>query len=114
MFGVNKTGQDTLAPQFRRGRKAPSKTDAAIEWNEGLRFSIESNMRWLRKVGLDEIRRKVLNTLKAAGDIMPKETDIETLVETALYEKSERLALEARDEQQRFASAAAILSVGGG
>lgn len=110
MFGVNTAGQDTLAPQFRRGKAAPT-TTAKVERTEGLRFMIESNMRWLRHCGLDNIRRRVLETLKAAGDLLPPEANIEDLVESALYEKAERLALEGQDEQHRMASAAAILSI---
>lgn len=110
MFGVNTAGQDTLTPQFRRGKAAPT-TTAKVERIEGLRFMIESNMRWLRQVGLDNIRRRVLEALKAAGDILKPEADIEALVEQALYEKAERLALEGQEEQHRMASAAAILSI---
>lgn len=110
MFGVNAAGQDTLSPQFRRGKQGPAR-GTEVERKEGLRFIIESNMRWLRHCGLDNIRRRVLETLKAAGDILEPETDIETLVEQALYEKAERLALECQDEQHRMASAAAILSI---
>ncbi|MBI2638349.1 hypothetical protein HYW83_02045 [Candidatus Peregrinibacteria bacterium] len=110
MFGVDTSGNDTLSPQFRRGKQGPT-SGAKAERKEGLRFMIESNIRWFRQCGLDAIRRKVLETMQAAGDLLPPEADIEGLVEQALYDKAERLALEGQNEQHRMASQAAILSI---
>ncbi len=110
MFGVNSSGEDTLAPQFRRGGEGGSEWGRSVERDEGFKIAVEGNTAWLRKIGFEKIRERILTELRTQG-ILPSVPEINTLVEKEIHERAVRLAEQGREEQQRLASGAAILRV---
>ena len=108
MFGVDRSGKDTLSPQFKKGKAYPGRVEAnPLQQDPEKMMAVQSNLDSLRR-NKDFLARM---RQEAADELGPNATegDIQALVENKAVKRAEQLYEMGRADQAEASSRSGII-----
>ncbi|TAK04236.1 hypothetical protein EPO34_03765 [Patescibacteria group bacterium] len=108
MWGINRRGEDTLSPQFKKGKGAPGRVEGnPVIQDPEMLMAVQSNIDSLKK-NEDFLARKREESVKELGAGAAEES-IAMLIEKKVAARAEQLYELGRSEQGESASRSGII-----